>query len=324
MDRLHLYLFGGFRVLRGRPPQTVHLTRTAQHLLAYLVVHRHRLHPREVLAGTLWGETDNERGRACLNTALWRLRKVLEPPGVPKGTFFHSTAAGEVGLRRDAPWWADVAAFEEKLHIIPKSPLAGLSIDAAAEVEKVLPLYTGELLEGFYDDWVLQERERVHCLYVEALEALMHHYKNAGDIPRSLAFAQRLLKVEPFREDIHLAAMKMYQEIGQRFMALRQYEKCRESLEKEIGVRPSRDTRRYYEEIAPGRRGESPGQDEGRAASPDALGAAMDVLQKALHSLEAVHRDVMEAMSHVTELLKYPPSSSIQGPQGDGPSRRRR
>lgn len=324
MDRLHIYLFGGFRVLRGHPPQTLHLTRTAQHLLAYLVVHRHRIHPREILAGTLWGETDDERGRACLNTALWRLRKVLEPPGVPKGTFLLSTGAGEVGLGREAPCWIDLALFEEKLQVLPKSSRSGLSDQAAAEVEKALPLYTGELLEGFYEDWVLVERERVHCLYVEALEALMHHYENDHDIPRGLGFAQRLLKVEPFREDIHLAAMKMYQEMGQRFMALRQYEKCRESLEKEMGCQPSRDTHRYYEEIAPGRRGAPPGHVGGRPPLSDALGAAMDVLQKALQSLEAVHRDVMEAMSHVTELLKHPLDSSIQGPQRDSPCRPRR
>lgn len=322
MDRLQISLFGGFRVTRGRPPEPLHLTRTAQHLLAYLVVHRHRTHGRETLAGILWGETEDEKSRACLNTALWRLRKVLEPEGVPRGTFVHTTASGEVGFRSDSPCWVDLSAFEDTIHIVHKTPPQSLSSHSAGAIERALALYTGELLEGFYEDWIFQERERLHCLYVTALETLMQFHKLENNIPQSLAFAQRLLKVEPFREDVHLAVMKMYQDIGQRFMALKQYEKCRETLEKDMGIPPSQDTRRFYEEIAPGRRGSGADPPGEKSSGPDALGSALDVFRKALRSLEAVHRDVLEALQCVNEILKKTPRSLKAHPE-DNPRPRR-
>ncbi len=322
MDRLQIYLFGGFRVTRGRPPETLHLTRTAQHLLAYLVVHRHRTHGREALAGTLWGETEDEKARACLNTALWRLRKIVEPTGVSRGTFVHTTASGEVGFRSDSPCWVDLSAFEDTVDIVRKTPPESLSHHTAGVIEKALPLYTGELLEGFYEEWIFQERERLHCLYVAALESLMHYHRLQNNIPQSLAFAQRLLQLEPFREDVHLAAMKMYQDIGQRFMALKQYEKCRESLEKDMGATPSHDMRRFYEEIAPGRRGSDADPSPEKSLAPDALGSAMDVLRKALLSLEAVHRDMLEALKCVNEIFKKTPRSLKAHPD-DNPRPRR-
>ncbi|SHG35104.1 DNA-binding transcriptional activator of the SARP family [Desulfacinum infernum DSM 9756] len=304
MERLSVHLFGGFRADRGMPPQPLHLTRTAQHLFAYLLLHRRRPHPREVLAGTLWGETDDEKGRACLNTALWRLRKVLEPPPVPRGTFLLTTSSGEVGLNPDAPLTLDVAAFEENLRGVSAWSEATPDPWETSRVEKALTLYQGELLAGFYEDWILEERERLHCLYIDALTGLMYAHKHHGNVARSLETALRILKEEPFREDVHLVVMRLYQETGQRFMALRQYEKCRRSLEEELGIPPSEKTRRFYESIRPPRRTSSKPPPPLEPPDDAPLRHALATLKHALETLERVHRDVMEAARTVSRLFE--------------------
>jgi DNA-binding SARP family transcriptional activator len=63
------------------------LGRANQALLAYLLLFRHRLHVRDLLAGLFWGDNGQEKARNCLNTALWRLWRILEPEGISAGAY---------------------------------------------------------------------------------------------------------------------------------------------------------------------------------------------------------------------------------------------
>jgi DNA-binding SARP family transcriptional activator len=58
------------------------LSRAIMAPLAYLILYRNRPHSREVLTGIFWGDHPENRARSCLSTALWRLRKALEPRGL--------------------------------------------------------------------------------------------------------------------------------------------------------------------------------------------------------------------------------------------------
>src|ERR1700739_2605597 len=46
-------------------------------LACYLFEFMGRVHRRERLADIFWGELEPEKGRSALNTALWRIRKML-------------------------------------------------------------------------------------------------------------------------------------------------------------------------------------------------------------------------------------------------------
>lgn len=304
MEHLSVRFFGGFHVQRDFPPQSLHFTRTAQHLLAYLLLHRRQSHPREILAGTLWGETDDEKARACLNTALWRLRRVLEPYPTAKGRFLVTLANGDVGINPEAPLRLDVAIFEEKTRGVFRWDAHGPSACEVGEVEKALTLYKGELLPGFYENWILEERERLHCLHIDVLGALMHAHHHLGNVAQGIEFGLRILKEEPFREDVHLTVMQLYREAGQMFMALRQYEKCRKNLEDELGISPSEKTRRFYESILPA--GRSSRKPSSPPPPPDdrPFRQALATLQKALDTLERVHLDVLRAARMVSQILE--------------------
>lgn len=91
MSALKISLFGSLGIeLQGhRSPSP--LTRTVQALLAYLLLHRQQAWPRAVLAGLFWGEVPEPQARKRLSTTLWRVRQVLEPPGVAHGTYLLTT-----------------------------------------------------------------------------------------------------------------------------------------------------------------------------------------------------------------------------------------
>jgi DNA-binding SARP family transcriptional activator len=111
--------------------------RVVKGLLAYLVLFR-RVHAREVLLDLFWGEYREDRARKCLNTALWRLRKVLEPAGVPRGTYLMTTSMGKVGFNRQSDCCLDVAEFEKHTQKALDRPYNALTAAEAGMLEDAL------------------------------------------------------------------------------------------------------------------------------------------------------------------------------------------
>jgi DNA-binding SARP family transcriptional activator len=301
MNVLSISLFGTVRISHSSPSiPSCKSTHTIQALLAYLALERNRLHPRDVLAGLFWGEYDSVRARNCLNTALWRLRQVVEPDGVPDGTYLLTNDHGDIGFNRDSPHWLDVAAFEQGLR--PLRDMLPQSIDEqqARTLESALVLYTGDLLEGFYDEWALREREQMRRLYLNGQVYLMHYYKHHHQYEQGLACGHRILVQDPLREEIHREMMRLYAESGHRAMVARQYEICEKSLADELGVAPLEETQRLYRQLI----GASPVE-----AAPPARDHAAEIqqsialLHQTAQSLAAIQHEVLQAAQRLKSLV---------------------
>jgi DNA-binding SARP family transcriptional activator len=249
MPQLRIWLLGSVRCAwdGGRP---IRLGRPGQVLLAYLVLHRARPHSRERLAELLWGDAGDDRPRRRLNTALWRLRQSLAPPGAIRTSWIASTPAGEIGFapagRNDdeAEWhcWIDVEAFAGAVRqAIGRDP-ALAPAEAAGGLEAAVGLYAGDLLECCYDDWVLPERRALHELLLAGLEWLLRHHAAAGRLDAALDAGRRLLMHDPLREDVHRELIALYDAAGRRGEAIRQYDYCRDVLASELGVTPDDET----------------------------------------------------------------------------------
>lgn len=249
MGILSIYLFGGCKIVHSGYTVTAKITKMIQGLLAFLVLHRQRTHPRDILATLFWGDQSEERARNCLSTALWRLRRILEPSGVSKGTYLLTTNPGEVGFNRESDHWLDVAVFEEQVTRILAKPVQDLRPEDVNNLNKALSLYTSELLEGFYDDWALRERERLRSLHLKSLMWLLGYWRNARAFEESLNCGLRVLNLDPLREEIHREVIRLYMAQGQRTMAIRQYQICCRILDEELGVSPMEETQALYAEI---------------------------------------------------------------------------
>lgn len=249
---LRIYLFGSVRVHYDEPYREIHLTRTTQALLAYLILQGARPCPRQVLAGVFWGDSDESSARNCLNTALWRMRLALEEAPTCHESILLSTASGEICLNPECPVWVDTLSFESSLRPMLARPATALLPAEISSLEQSLDLYQGELLESFYDDWALRERERMRLLYLNAKECLMHCYWERNELERSLETGLQLLRHDPLREDIHRAVMRLYHATGRRSQALLQYEQCRELIWQELGITPMPETQSLAEKIQAG------------------------------------------------------------------------
>ncbi len=148
MSVWRLFLLGGFRLERTGETITKLRTQKTVTLLAWLALHPHREHGREELIERFWPESELEQGRASLRVALNALRKVLEPPPTPSDTVLITTRT-HIKIRPEA-LTTDVAAFE-----------AAVKCKDNTEAQR---LYAGPFLPGYYDEWIVEEQERLEGL----------------------------------------------------------------------------------------------------------------------------------------------------------------
>lgn len=306
MNLLSIHLLGNVRASHDDWASQITMTRSTQALLAYLILQRSFLHSREVLAGLFWGDSSDESARRCLSTTLWRLRRVLEPEGIPRGTYLVASSSGEVGFNCESAYWLDVEVLEASSRRMLTQSAFDLHTAHVRELESTLRLYTGELLQGFYHDWVLRERERVRTIYLNSLNFLMKYYKGQGEYEQSLDCGQRILDQDPLREDIHREMMRLHVESGHRGLAIRQYETCRKVLQDELGVPPMKETQALYDQIVLAT--------DGNAAQPTIkaekthlenllreLNIAMQSLEDTRKQLQRVTRDVESYLKNTSQ-----------------------
>jgi DNA-binding SARP family transcriptional activator len=295
VSTLEIRLLGHLEIsqLDARPQPS--LTWGCQRLLAYLLLNTGKMCRREELMDVFWRDSAPKSARRCLNSALWRLRRELEPSGITGAELVVSTDAGEIGFNWDCEFWLDVQRFEERLVPILRKAAAEATVDEAAQAEQSLALYRGELLEGIYDDWALVERERLRILHLNALSYLMEYYAHKGAYARGMEYARAILKIDPLREDTHRSLMQFHVLLGQRALAVEQYRVCAEILERELGVPPMEETALLYAEILnPSVRGRAV------AAGPPAVPPETELqLRTIMRTLDQAHALLRQA----TQLL---------------------
>jgi DNA-binding SARP family transcriptional activator len=239
-------LFGWLRATQGDRVVSRFRTQRAGSLLAYLAYHRDRSHPREALIERLWPESDPHLARASLRTELNSLRRQLEPPGVPSGAVLLATRA-TLRLNPEA-CRTDVSRFEAALQAAgqAQSPAA-----RAQQLATAASLYRGELLPGYFEAWVLPERQRLAEAFLHAVHELVELLEELGDLPGALQWARRAVAADPLGEENHHSLIRLLLASGQVEAARVQFEQGEELLLRELGVGLDPDIRSLVRDLAP-------------------------------------------------------------------------
>lgn len=251
MYRLNLF---GPLSLTCEPPQgteqPVALSRRPGQLLAYLALSRGRHFSRGELACALWSDPPEGGASGALNTALWRLRGLLERPPFRHGELIVSDRSGSLGLQPHPGLRVDVAEFARLTDAGLSKSLALLDESDVAGLREGVALYRADVLTGFTDEWALREREQHRRRYLNALGRLAHLSTLACDYASAIGYAQAILDHDILREDVHRELIRLFQLSGQRALALRQFELCRAALRRELAIQPMRETLEVYQYVA--------------------------------------------------------------------------
>jgi DNA-binding SARP family transcriptional activator len=216
---VHARLLGSMKLRIGDEPLPALDSARAESLLAFLLLHREGPQPRQRLAFLLWPDSGEAQARTNLRKVLHNLRQAL-----PDADRLVEVGPRTLQWRADAPLWLDVEQFERAL--------------AEGRLEDAVALYSGELLEGSYDDWLVGERERLARLYLEALENLARRHAQHERWPEAIRDAERLVAGDPLREESHRLLIGLCRAAGDRARALRAYHVCVSTLERELGIEP--------------------------------------------------------------------------------------
>lgn len=303
MSKLELTLLGKPRILIDQNPLPQLTSTKAKAILFYLAVTQERC-SRETLAGLLWSDMPESSARASLRVALSKLRRhVGEHLQIKRRS---------VKLMASANVVVDVQRFEE----------------AAADPHTAVDLYSGPLLDDFYlrdaplfDQWVEQERQRLHQQAINHLNQLAQEAAAAAQFEQAITYTRQLLTLEPWREESHRQLMQWLNQTGQRGAALSQFDHCRHALQKHLDAQPAAETITLYKTIKS--TPSSPAANTSPTAQQNPLTAAAELPPHNLHPYPTSFIGRADELHTVTQQLQTPSCRllTITGTGGIGKTR---
>ena len=260
MDSLHLSFLGRFACTQQNSPITRFRSDKIRALLAYLAIEVETPHRREALATLLWPDSPQRAALSNLRKSLHRLRQTLDAHEEGLSAAVLTITRQSVQLNKTAVS-LDVTQFEETLRQIAAH--SHHSLDSCGicleKLVDAVALYQGEFLAGFslpdtlvFEEWLLVKREFSHQLALNALHNLASAYEKQQAYSQAYRYALRQTTLEPWREEAHRQLMRILAQQGERSRALAQYELCRQLLQEELGIAPSRKTTALYSQIEQG------------------------------------------------------------------------
>jgi DNA-binding SARP family transcriptional activator len=191
MPRLNVRLFGAFEFRVDDVTVAGPSTAKARALVAFLLGHHGRAVARERLAEIFWPDSDGDRGRSSVGTALWSIRRALRSAGLEPDGYL---VADQLTVRWHGAVDCDVTLFERAVESDPA---------------RAIDVYRGPLLDGTYDEWTAGERERLEALYETALSRSLG--ANAVDREGTATVvrnARLILDRNPYNEDAWTALIE--------------------------------------------------------------------------------------------------------------------
>jgi DNA-binding SARP family transcriptional activator len=217
VDVVRLNLIGAFELfVSGR---LVSMPLGVQRVIAFVAL-QGRTVARSFVVGNLWPESSEEHARASLRSALWRLRRLEDDVLV-----------------------ADASAIQLAPHVlldtaeVMNPSVAGYNAQPSSR--RLPPMYSGELLPGWYDDWVVMARERIRFTQLRTLEDIGERSCAHGRLAEAEEAYRAAAELEPFKETVQRGLIKVLLQAGSPGEAIHRYRAYRMLLHDELGVDPS-------------------------------------------------------------------------------------
>lgn len=203
--------------------QVVAVPEGCKKLVAFVAL-QGRIVDRRFAAGSLWPDSPDDRAAGNLRSVMWRLRgagiRLLDSDKA--NVFLRERTTTDVGA---------LGAWADRL-------IAGSPTERDLRLAEGTPS-AADLLPGWYDEWVVFERERIRQRVLHALEVLSRLLCKAERYGEAIDVAMEAIEIEPLRESAHRVLAEAHLAEGNRIEARRTYFAYRTLLMTELGVEPT-------------------------------------------------------------------------------------
>jgi len=239
MPGVKISLLGGFQLKVDQQIISRLESRKVESLLAFLVKNQDRPHSREVLVGMFWPDMPETKAKANLRRGLYVIRKAL---GAHQDDLL--TESNQVQFNPESAAWLDVHVFQQSLFQIKHAS----DLEKANQLEQAVALYRGPFMDGYYDDWLLEEQQQLSNTYLNALEQLSDCQAALGHYEKAIESCQQLLALQPTHESAYRQKMNFHYHLGQQQQAIQTYQACKLTLQ-QWDVQLTPETQHLYEQI---------------------------------------------------------------------------
>jgi DNA-binding SARP family transcriptional activator len=248
MARIHVFLLGKFNAVRGEQTVDGLEAQKVQELLCYLLIYRNRPHVREKLADLLWQNSSSAQSKQYLRHTLCQLQAALENKHDAAETLI-SVESDWIQLNSAVDHWSDIQQLEQAFTLTQNQRGRDLDDGQAQTLQQAVQLYRGDLLENWYQDWCILERERFQNMYLTMLDKLMSHCTARHFYEQGIVYGAEILRCDIAHERTYRRLMRLRYLDGDRTGALRQFALCTKALAQELDVKPAARTLDLYAQI---------------------------------------------------------------------------
>lgn len=207
--------------------------------LAILLLAPNRVITTDRMVEELWGEDAPRQAVGSLQAYISNLRRILEPKRAPRQPprILRSEGGGYlVAVDVDD---VDAASFERRAAAGRTSLREGNAQAARETLAQALELWRGPALADFVDEgFAGTEAARLEELRDAALEDRIAADLDLGEHAVVIAELQRLVARQPLRERLWSHLVLALYRSGRQGDALAAYQRCRRTLDEQLGIEP--------------------------------------------------------------------------------------
>ncbi len=223
-------------------------TKRARDIFCYIASTKHRRVEKDVLIDVFWEEEDFEAVEKNFHPTISHIRKALNSKQPFKQNFI-VFRDGAYQLNPELSYTIDSEEFDNLCVEAEKAKREKDNMKLKELLQAAHELYRGEFMTGAYYNWAEERRFYYSEQHSQLLNSLAQLLFDEKDWINSLRYANEILRLDPYREDIHMLAMKNLAAQKKPAAVKKQFESLKKLLDEELGVEPAPETENVYKQL---------------------------------------------------------------------------
>ena len=214
-------------------------------LLIYLLLYRDKTLTTDDISNAIWQDEEIDNPAGALKNLMYRLRKELVANFGEND--FVLTNRGSYRWNPDVNVVLDIELFEK---LINEAKSENIYEQAILKYEQAISLYQGEFMSKIMEmHWIMTLNTYYHSLYLSSVKGLAELYIKLEKYEELEKLCNDALQYESADEQLYCYQIEARMRNGNVSLALESYEKAREIMEKELGIRKTTILNKVYEEL---------------------------------------------------------------------------